>query len=259
MSRKFVIMIVVFIFVSGTIAHAAGIGVILKELAKQALIAASKETGKSAVDFFKNLFNKDKDIAQNHKNPKLKDAGVVGRVRNWVISPAGNLSKHDIEEIAKTLKTLDNDLDQTIKINNEDQTVVTTQAGIIADDIVSGNSSSITKDKSIHLSNIQGPVTINIHDVKEGHKEENPQKAKMEDQFSIPTVLSANETDGREAANTILEIGVDKTKEKTDITTKSLPPHEQASQSINKDPSSALREKDASDSLMVEGKIKEFE
>jgi len=102
-------------------------------LAKQALKLVGSEALKSGVEYFKDLFNNDKNIAKRYGKPELKGGEIRDNVRTWIISPAGNLSKNDIKEIARTLKSLDEKRDQTIRITikNQDQIFRTTQTGVV--------------------------------------------------------------------------------------------------------------------------------
>lgn len=146
MLKKSLFILVVLSLTVVTVSQASGFNVIIKEFAKQALKAASSETGKSAVDYFKTLFNNSKKIALEKKNPQLKSGEIVGDIRSWTITPTGNLSKSDIDEIAKTLKSIDKNREQRIsfKINNEYQM-------------------SVTQTGAINVNNIQGNVNINMN------------------------------------------------------------------------------------------------
>ncbi len=90
--------------------------------------AASAEAGKSAVDYFKKMFNKDATLAKEKQSPQLLDAGS-GEIGKWLISLAGTLSKSEIKEIAKTLKALDHNRDQSIStnVNNKVEEIWNTQ------------------------------------------------------------------------------------------------------------------------------------
>src|SRR5208337_367355 len=78
--------------------QAAGVGGIVSGLAKQALKLVGSEALKSGVEYFKDLFNNDKNIAKRYGKPELKGGEIRDNVRTWIISPAGNLSKNDIKE-----------------------------------------------------------------------------------------------------------------------------------------------------------------
>jgi hypothetical protein len=137
MFKRIAVICILLLFTYASASQAAGIGLILGELSKQASKAAASEIGKTAVDWFKNLFNKDKKIARNYGKPQLNDGEVKGNERIWSLSPKGNLSESDIREIAKTLKSLDGNRSQSIHVrnNNKDQIIRESQSGIMAQSV----------------------------------------------------------------------------------------------------------------------------
>lgn len=162
MFRKcFVITSIILLF-SSSVSHSAVFGVILKTLAEEAAKAASSEVGKSAVDYFKKLFNKDKILAQEKQAPQLQDREDGSKVRKWIISPVGNLSKSDIDEIAKTLKTLDRGRDQAIstqvsnRVEEISNTAIDNKQGVLINK-VDGSVTTIGEIKS----NTNTQVNIN--------------------------------------------------------------------------------------------------
>lgn len=127
---------------------------VVKEIAKEAFKAVGTEACKTGVECFKSLFNRNKDIAKNNKNPQLQGGGVKGNKRIWNMAPVGNLSTPELKEIAKILKSIDQNREQVITITRS------VTAGNIARD-----NASITQDKSISgFNNINagGDVNINI-------------------------------------------------------------------------------------------------
>jgi len=123
---------------------------IITEIAKEALKSVGSETVKTAVDNFKNFFNRNKNIAKNNKNPQLRGGEVVGKKRTWGMA-GGNLTKLELQVIAETLKSLDQNREQEIKSKNGtittgnittgDNSPVTQQTGPGL--IVSGNNNKV--------------------------------------------------------------------------------------------------------------------
>lgn len=89
----------------------------ITEIAKEALKSVGSEAVKTAVDNFKNFFNRNKKIAKNNKNPQLRGGEVVGEKRAWSMA-GGNLTKPELQVIAETLKSLDQNREQEIKSKN---------------------------------------------------------------------------------------------------------------------------------------------
>lgn len=145
MIKKVVFIFALMCFASPSLGQTPWFGPLLKEIGKQAVKGASTEAGKAAVDYFKDLFNKDKEIAQKKKNPQLEGGELKGKERLWVISPVGNLNKADIDEIARVLKSIDHNRHQRI-----DQKVTTTQAVNVAG---SGNVTNVIGDRD-NVTNI---------------------------------------------------------------------------------------------------------
>ncbi len=131
--KKVAIICMLICFACTSTSQAAGIGIILSELAKQALKLVGSEALKSGVEYFKDLFNKDKNIAKRYRTPELKGGEIKGNERTWIISPAGNLNKSDIKEIARTLKSLDGNREQSIRVTIRKQAQIfnTTQTGVV--------------------------------------------------------------------------------------------------------------------------------
>lgn len=116
--------------------------------------AASSEAGKSSVDYFKKMFNKDATLKKQKQSPQLRDV-ESGEIRKWLISPVGTLSKSEIKEIAKTLKSLDQNREQSISINvnNKVEEISNTQV-----DIKNG----------LLINTTDGPVTLNTQNGTQG-------------------------------------------------------------------------------------------
>jgi len=120
-------LLIVFLFLITYSTSDASVGSLFGLIAKEALKATASEAGKTVVEEFKKLFNHDKEIAKKGK-PELKEGKLVRDKRMWTIS-RGNLSRNDLKELAKILKSIDNDTDQVIKVNGSDNVVATTQSG----------------------------------------------------------------------------------------------------------------------------------
>jgi hypothetical protein len=148
MLRKCLIIASVILLLSSSISHSAVFGQILKTLAVEASKGAAGKVGESAVEYFKKIFNKDKTLAQEKGSPQLQDGEVRGKVRKWVISPAGKLSKSEIDDIAKTLKALDQNRDQIIstQINNTVEEISNTQ---------------VDNERGVLINKVDGQVTTN--------------------------------------------------------------------------------------------------
>lgn len=146
MLRRSLAIVSVILLLSSSLSHAAGIGLILKNLAMEAGKAASSEAGKSAVDYFKKMFNKDATLKKEKQSPQLRDV-ESGEIRKWLISPAGTLSKSEIKEIAKTLKSLDHNREQSISINvnNKVEEISNTQ---------------VDNKNGLLINTTDGPVTL---------------------------------------------------------------------------------------------------
>lgn len=155
--RKILVTAATLLLLSSSSAHAFVIGQILKGLAMEAAKAASSEAGKSAVDYFKKLFNKEPTLAKEKQAPQLQDAGVSDKVRKWVISPAGTLSKSEIDEIARTLKGLDQNRDQTISTN-------------ISNRVEEISNTQIDNEKGVLINKADGPVTVNTQSGTQGNQ-----------------------------------------------------------------------------------------
>jgi hypothetical protein len=134
--RNTLISLIILVLIFPTISHAQVqaaplFGTIVKEMATAALTAVASEAGKSAIDHFKTLFNKNKKIADKFGKPQLKKGEIANNKRIWSLSPTGSLKKEDIAELAKTLKSIDNNTDQEIsaKIGNNNRIIISTQSG----------------------------------------------------------------------------------------------------------------------------------
>jgi hypothetical protein len=133
MIKKLIFAICFILVTTATHAQGFALGAILSELAKEAVKSVGSEAGKSAIDYFKDLFNGQRGIAKNKNNPKLTNGTLDNNVREWKLSPSGSLSREEINEIAKTLKSLEPDKEQSItfEIDNHQQIVQTSQQGLI--------------------------------------------------------------------------------------------------------------------------------
>lgn len=125
-----------------SISSASGFGSVLAELARQAGNAAGVETGKTAVEYFKNLFNKSPEIAKGKNSPQLQDGSDSSTERKWKISPAGSLTPNDIEELKKTLTQIDSGKKQAIEIAINSSQEINTDSTVIKD----GNSPVVIGD-----------------------------------------------------------------------------------------------------------------
>ena len=161
MLRRNCAIVWVVLMLSSSLSHAVGIDLIMKNLATEAGKAASSEVGKSAVDYFKKMFNRDANLAKEKQSPQLVDAGS-GEIRKWLISPAGTLSKSEIKEIAKTLKTLDHNREQSISINvdNNLEEILNTQVDNKNGLIINSTNSPVTLSTQ---SGAQGLQIIGSH------------------------------------------------------------------------------------------------
>ena len=161
MFRKAILIsaLICFILVNSASAAPAAntFSTLLGSLVMEALKSVGSEIGKAAVDRFKALFNANKDLARNRRHPQLSGGEVKGKERIWVVSPAGNLSKDDIAQIARTLRYLDQDRDQrvSVKIDKEDLVVTANQAGVNIQGVEIRGDSNIT-------STAQGPGSVSI-------------------------------------------------------------------------------------------------
>jgi hypothetical protein len=129
MVKTIAIICILICFACSSSSQAAGSAALFGKLAQEALKLVGSEALKSGVEYFKDLFNKDKYIAKRYGKPELKGGGLKDDVRTWMISPSGKLSESDIKEIARTLKSLDKNRDQTIQ--NQNQIFKTTQTGVV--------------------------------------------------------------------------------------------------------------------------------
>lgn len=102
------------------------------------------------------LFNDDKEIAKKGK-PQLKEEKLVKEKRIWTISPGKLSSKDDLKELAKILKSIDNDIDQVIKISGSDNVVATSGSG----NVNLGTYQEILGSNSVTSFNQQGGMTAN--------------------------------------------------------------------------------------------------
>ncbi len=161
MFRKAILIsaLICFILVNGASAAPAAnvFSTLLGSLVMEALKSVGSEVGKAAVDRFKSLFNANKDLARKREHPQLSGGEVKGKERIWVVSPAGNLSKDDIAQIARTLRYLDQDRDQrvSVRIDKEDLVVTANQAGVNIQGVEIRGDSNIT-------STAQGPGSTSI-------------------------------------------------------------------------------------------------
>jgi hypothetical protein len=136
---------------------------ILKEISKATLTAVASEGVKSAIDYFKTRFNKDKKIADNFGKPQLTKGKIVNKKRVWSLSPTGSLKKEDIYELAKALKSIDNNIDQKIsaRIGNNNRIIISTQGGkvVVGNDTTNINISG--KDNAAYIGSVgqSGGVT----------------------------------------------------------------------------------------------------
>lgn len=128
--KKLVFFLLCFAFIYLTNSSFASPASVLELLAKEAIKAVGGEIGKAAIEKFKDLFNSNKEIAKKG-NPKLAHEPPLKNKEMWAISP-GNLSRKDIEKLARILKSLDNDTDQVIKIKGSDNVVATTENGSVS-------------------------------------------------------------------------------------------------------------------------------
>jgi hypothetical protein len=152
---KKVVPIFVFLFFITSSLSYANLTSLFRVIAKEALKSAATETGKTAVEEFMKLFNSDKGIAKKG-DPKLQGGKLDKNTRNWTIAP-GNLSKKDLKELAKILKSIDNGTEQIIKINGSNNVVATTQKG----NVNFGTYQEILSNNSIISFNQQGGMTAN--------------------------------------------------------------------------------------------------
>lgn len=157
MIRNTIIVVSLLAFIFPTTSHAqvqaAPVFVmILKEISKAALTAVASEGVKSAIDYFKTRFNKDKKIADNFGKPQLKKGEIANNKRVWTLSPTGRLKKEDIEELAKTLKSIDNNADQEIsaKIGNN-SFIISTQSGKV---VVGNDTTDVNISGDSNVTNI---------------------------------------------------------------------------------------------------------
>jgi len=151
MRRVVLALVLLFIITSG-MSHAT-LAPFLKVIAKEAIKGASGELGKTVIEEFKRLFNNDKEIAKKG-NPQLKEGKLVQNKRRWIISP-GKLSSDDLKELAKILKSVDNNIDQEIKVNGSDNVVATTQSG----NVNFGTYQEVLGDNAVTSFNQQGGIT----------------------------------------------------------------------------------------------------
>ncbi|BCS52747.1 hypothetical protein [Geobacter sp. SVR] len=147
MFNKTLIMILC-TFVLATSADASVLSRVIPALVSEASKAATNKSVEYAVEYFKYLFNNNREIAQKYNKPKLDNIGINGGTRKWIVSPLGNLNKNDISALAKTLKTLDKGREQTFNFQfaNRNESVTTTQSG------------------EINVNNVNGDVNINVAD-----------------------------------------------------------------------------------------------
>jgi hypothetical protein len=87
MLKKIIVISALICFVSVNVSSANVFAVLLASLMTEALKSVASEAGKAAVDRFKALFNKNKDLARSRKRPQLSGGDVKGNERIWVVSP----------------------------------------------------------------------------------------------------------------------------------------------------------------------------
>jgi hypothetical protein len=153
MKKAVLFFVFLFLFASST-SHASLVP-LFRVIATEALKSAATEVGKTAVKEFMKLFNDDKEIAKKGK-PHLKEEKLVKEKRIWTISP-GKLSKDDLKELAKILKSIDNDIDQVIKISGSDNVVATSGSG----NVNLGTYQEIFGSNSVTSFNQEGGMTAN--------------------------------------------------------------------------------------------------
>jgi hypothetical protein len=152
---KKAVLFSIFLFLLASSTSHASLVPLFRVIATEALKSAATEVGKTAVKEFMKLFNDDKEIAKKGK-PQLKEEKLVKEKRIWTISP-GKLSKDDLKELAKILKSIDNDMDQVIKIRGSDNVVATSGSG----NVNLGTYQEILGSNSVTSFNQQGGMTAN--------------------------------------------------------------------------------------------------
>ncbi len=133
----------------------------------EAVKSVGREAGKTAVDWFKTLFNTNKELKRDRKNPQLSGGEVKDKERIWLVSPPGNLSKEEIKEIARTLRYLDDDRDQrvSVRIDKDDLIVLANRTGVDVQRVdIRGDSNVISTAQGSGSTSIAlGPgSTLNI-------------------------------------------------------------------------------------------------
>ncbi len=157
MPRKTLLLASVLILLTLSYAQAAVFSEILRAIATEAAKAVAGEAGKNAVEYFRKLFNKDATLAKQKGAPQLRDEGLDGNVRKWVIAPAGSLTKMEIAEIARTLKGLDQGRDQRISatIDNRLEEIANTQ---------------VDSKGGVLINKADGPVTVSTQSGTQGNE-----------------------------------------------------------------------------------------
>lgn len=153
MIKKATVFFAIMMLFSSSIAHASVLTPIISRILEEASKSAAGELGKTAVDRFMNLFNKNKEIAEKSSGAQLKKKDIVNQVQNWIITPVGNIDKDDIRQIANGLKKLDNGKDHRIDF----QAYVSTQSGDI-DIRVSTGDANINTSTPVNVT-----VPVNIY------------------------------------------------------------------------------------------------
>jgi len=180
MIKRLILFGMIALLLFSTVSQASVIGPFLKEIATEALKYAGGEAGKSAVDYFKSLFNKNKDIAESKKKPYLNETEPIGKERTWTVT--GNLTKNDIQEIANTLKSLD---------NSKDQRVTATQSSVTNNYTYSTTEvSNVANDGNFQFGHVIGDVHIIVGSPdksKETPKHGNPSSSNEGSVASAPT------------------------------------------------------------------------
>jgi hypothetical protein len=169
MVRNTLVILILLVLIFSTISHAQIqaaplFSVIVKEIARAAVVAVASEVGKSAIDHFKTLFNKNKKIADNFGKPQLKRGKISNKKRVWSLSPTGSLKKEEINELAEVLRSIDNNTVQeiSVRIGNNNRIISSTQGGkvVIGNDTTSINISGNRDGTNIGSIGQSGGTTI---------------------------------------------------------------------------------------------------